>query len=305
MHLSIRRTSLTLLLTLAIGAALAAAQPISLQVDLTDAPRRIFHGRLSVPVSPGPLTLFYPEWIPGEHGPTGPISDLVGIRMTAAGRPLAWERDPLELYSFRVVIPEGADRLDIELDYLSPSAGGKFTHGPATSDRLAMLSWNTLLLYPEGRPADEILFSPSLLLPPGWSYGTALQAASRQGDTVTFEPVSLVTLIDSPVAAGRHHRVFDLTGSAPVPHRLHVVADSEEALGMSPETQEAYGRLRLCTSTSSKPPCSRMICRWRGQASCRTSSSTPGTASIGAPPASPAPPTRSPSWMTCCGSTRA
>ena len=50
-----------------------AQTPMRLRVDATDAPRRLFHVQMTMPAKPGPLTLLYPEWIPGEHGPTGPI----------------------------------------------------------------------------------------------------------------------------------------------------------------------------------------------------------------------------------------
>src|SRR3954465_785887 len=71
-----------------------AAPPIQrIAVDASDAASHILHTRLTIPVKPGALTLTYPKWIPGEHGPTGPISSLVGLRITAGGRALPWRRD--------------------------------------------------------------------------------------------------------------------------------------------------------------------------------------------------------------------
>ena len=75
----------------ALGAA--APRPIMLEVDAREAPKRIFHARLSIPASPGTLRLYYPKWIPGEHGPTGPITDLAGLKLSAAGKPIPWRRD--------------------------------------------------------------------------------------------------------------------------------------------------------------------------------------------------------------------
>src|SRR5262245_58631842 len=89
---------LTVLLSIILpGVAVAQNGPISLQVDATEATRQILHARLRFPVRPGPLTLLYPKWIPGEHGPTGPITDVVGLKMSAGGNTLEWRRDPEEM----------------------------------------------------------------------------------------------------------------------------------------------------------------------------------------------------------------
>jgi predicted metalloprotease with PDZ domain len=221
----------------------ATPTPITIEVDASEAPRRVLHARLSVPVEPGQVKLHYPQWIPGEHGPTGPITDLVGLEITAAGRNLAWERDSLDIYSFRVEVPEGAEEIEISLDYLVPSTTGRFTAGPSTSAKTAVMSWNTVLVYPAGKSVDQLFFRPSLRLAPGWRFGTALEVARDEGDEVEFETVSLQTLVDSPVAMGSHYRVYELTGEAPVAHRLHVVADSAEALEVPGETLASFRRL--------------------------------------------------------------
>ena len=239
-------TILAMLIALSFESTAFAQEPsavIDIHVDLSDAPRRIFHARLSMPVQPGSLSLLYPKWLPGEHGPTGPIVDLAGLKLSAAGQQIPWVRDPGEMFAFQANIPVGVTRLDIELDYLPPSGSGQFTAGAATSDRLAIMSWNTLLLYPAGKSAHEIMFRPSLTLPPGWGFGTALVENGRDGDEVRFETVSLATLVDSPVSAGAHHRVLDLTGTAEVRHRLQLVADSEEALAIKPEAEQAFRKL--------------------------------------------------------------
>jgi predicted metalloprotease with PDZ domain len=215
-------------------------EPIQLEVDISEAAQSVFHSRLVIPVEPGPLTLYYPKWIPGEHGPTGPVADLAGLRFTAGGHEVAWQRDPLDMYTFRLEVPAGADTLEASLDYLTPTGAGQFSSGPASSARLAVLSWNTVLLYPEGRPAADVAFRPALTLPAGWGFGTALEVAAKAGERVEFRPVSLVTLVDSPVAAGAHHRTVPLTGERMIPHSIELVADSEAALAMTPEQQTAY-----------------------------------------------------------------
>ena len=235
-------TILAMLIALSFESTAFAQEPsavIDIHVDLSDAPRRIFHARPPMPVQPRSLSLLYPKWLPGEHGPTGPIVDLAGLKLSAAGQQIPWVRDPGEMFAFQANIPVGVTRLDIELDYLPPSGSGQFTAGAATSDRLAIMSWNTLLLYPAGKSAHEIMFRPSLTLPPGWGFGTALVENGRDGDEVRFETVSLATLVDSPVSAGAHHRVLDLTGTAEGRHRLHLVADSEEAPAIKTEAEQA------------------------------------------------------------------
>ncbi len=239
-------TILAMLIALSFGNAAFTQEPpgvIDIHVDLSDAPRRIFHARVSLPVQPGSLTLFYPKWLPGEHGPTGPIADLVGLKLSADGQAIPWRRDPEEMFAFHVNIPVGTTLLNIELDYLPPSGSGQFTAGAATSDQLAVMSWNTLLLYPAGHSAHEIMFRPSLTLPFGWGFGTALVEHGRKDGKIHFAVVSLATLVDSPVSAGAHHRVLDLTGKSQVRHQLHLVADSQEALGIKPETEQAYRKL--------------------------------------------------------------
>src|SRR4051812_32365450 len=51
-------------------AASTPAPQVALSVDATEASRKIFHATMTIPAQPGTLTLYYPKWIPGEHGPT-------------------------------------------------------------------------------------------------------------------------------------------------------------------------------------------------------------------------------------------
>ena len=132
------------------------AGPIRLEVDVRDAPRKILHSKMTMPASPGKLRLLYPKWLPGEHGPTGPIEDLVGLKISSGGRALPWKRDPLEMYAFEVEVPAGSTGVEVSLDYL-PTAEGRFTFGASTTANLAFVSWNQLVLYPAGvLPEPEI-----------------------------------------------------------------------------------------------------------------------------------------------------
>lgn len=223
--------------------AWAAPPPIVLTVDASEAPMRIFHARLSIPAKAGPLTLLYPEWLPGEHGPTGPIADLVGLALRAAGRPVPWNRDPLDMYAFDCEVPAGVSALEVDLDFVSPTLTEGFTSGASASARLAVVSWNQLLLYPKGSKADELIYVARLRLPEGWKVGSALPLDKRSGDELTFRPVSLTTLVDSPALIGAHFRDVDLSPGGSVAHTLHVAADSAAALQLGPELEAAYRRL--------------------------------------------------------------
>jgi predicted metalloprotease with PDZ domain len=241
--LSLLLPTLCFFLPAAGAAAERATEPVEIHVDMRQAPQRILHARLEMPVDPGPLTLLYPKYMPGEHGPTGPIAELVGLVIKGNGERIAWNRDSRDVFTFYVDVPTGVSELEIELDYLPPRSVGMFGNGPATSDQLAVMSWNTLLLYPAAASIHDLIYRPSLTLPAGWKYGTALRAKKSRRDRVHFEDVSLAELIDSPVTTGAHYRQIDLTGSAATAHRLHLVADSEAALEIRPETEAAFRKL--------------------------------------------------------------
>jgi len=244
-----QRYSPLLVGALCLLASLARAQTFTLHVDLTDAPRNIYHAHLSIPVQGGEIALVFPKWIPGNHRPSGPIGALTGIRMEAAGRVVPWLRDPVEMYEFHVTVPAGVERLDVWLDAITSldSAGGG---GPAASDDILDLNWNAVVLYPKGARSDDVSFEASVTLPPGWRFGTALPVASASGGEVRFSPVTLTTLVDSPLIAGVHFREVELTkaGEAPV-HVMDLFADSDADLAMTPQDQAAYKRLVAETGT--------------------------------------------------------
>jgi predicted metalloprotease with PDZ domain len=219
------------------------AQSIQLHVDLTDAPRNIYHAKLIIPAKPGAMTLVFPKWIPGNHRPSGPIAALTGIRMEAAGKPLVWQRDDVDMYAFHVIVPEAAGAIDVSLDAITSddSAGAG---GPAASSNLLDLNWNAVVLYPQGAASDAVQFVPSVELPAGWKFGTALASTHVSGDEVEFAPVSLTTLVDSPLIAGLHYRRIDLPTAPGMPaHEMDLVADSEADLEMKPEDLASYERL--------------------------------------------------------------
>ena len=224
-------------------ASAAPAQTIKIHVDLTDAPRNIYHAHLTIPVHAGDVNLVFPKWIPGNHRPSGPIAGLTGIRMEAGGHPLSWQRDGIDMYEFHVTVPAGVDTLEASLDAitLQDSAGGG---GPAASSNLLDLNWNAVVLYPKGTRSDDVTFAASITLPAGWKFGTALPVEWQGRYEVKFAPVSLTTLIDSPLIAGLYYRKIQLTSPRETPsHAMDLVADAESDLAMKPEDIAAFQKL--------------------------------------------------------------
>jgi predicted metalloprotease with PDZ domain len=224
-----------------VGAPSARAQgktqPITIAVDLTQAPQKILHTHLEIPVQTGPVTLYYPQWIPGEHMPDGPIIQMAGLKFTGAGKPIAWRRDLVEMFAIHVDVPQGVPMLEVDFDFLLSGPSSGFSAGASATASLDVLSWNQVLLYPKGMAAKDVYFSPSLKLPAGWKFGTALPIAKQDGDSSWFDTVALTELVDSPVIAGRFYRAIQLTPSGPVSHEVDIAADSAAALEMSPDTQ--------------------------------------------------------------------
>jgi predicted metalloprotease with PDZ domain len=222
----------------------SAANPapqISVFVDATEAPRKIFHARLTIPAKPGMLTLYYPKWIPGEHGPTGPVQDLAGLKFTANGQTLPWRRDLLDGWTFHVDVPESVTHIEASLDFISPAgAEGIYTGGATATDRMAVINWNTLVLYPQGWTSDELTYEASLKLPAGWKFGTSLPVSAGTGDQmggqmneprqISFKPVSLTMLVDAPVITGQFLKVVSLNPGQTPPVEMDIAADSAAAL---------------------------------------------------------------------------
>jgi predicted metalloprotease with PDZ domain len=218
-----------------------AAGPITLTVDATEAPRKLFHAQMRVPVSPGPLTLVYPKWIPGEHGPTGPIINLAGLKFVAGGKTIPWRRDDVEMYAFHLEIPAGAKELEISLDFLSPTFAGGFTAGASTTSHLAIVTWNQLLLYPEGSNISEVTFKANLDLPAGWKFGTSLPIEKQAASKVDFAPVSLERLVDSPVLTGEYFLVIPLATNPA--NEIDIAADNRADLDINAELTTTLKRI--------------------------------------------------------------
>ena len=221
------------------------APRISIALDASDAPRKIFHAQLTIPAVAGTLTLYYPKWIPGEHAPSGPVIDLAGLKFTGNGQLLKWRRALDDNWTILVEITTGVQEVHAALDFLSPAGPDQalFSSGASATEKLAIISWNQVLLYPKGWPADQLIYSASVKLPSGWKFGTPLPVSSESGGEIHFSPVSLYTLVDSPVITGEYLKIVPLNPGQNPLVELDVAADSPTALEPPPEVWEHYRNL--------------------------------------------------------------
>lgn len=223
---------------LALVASVALAEDaILVTVDATRTQQKLLHTHLVMPVKPGPLTLYYPKWIPGEHGPDGPIANLTGLKFEANGQTIPWQRDLLDVFTFHVEIPRGVSHLDVNFDYIEPD-------GVSATDKLLVLEWNEVVLYPADVLAEKLTYEAKLVMPEKWKFGTALPIENQAGNQVSFKPISLDLLVDSPVITGEFYRTIDLTPPGePIHHEIDIAADSADDLNMSPENQKQMTNL--------------------------------------------------------------
>jgi len=210
----------------------AQKRPIEIIADLSDAPRKVYHADVALPVTAGPLALTTPQWIPGNHRPTGPVSDITGVVFTIDGKPIEWRRDDLDMFQFHVDIPTGATVLHAHLDCI---VTGRL------SQKMAVLEWEKLLLYPAHTPVRNISIQPSLKVPAGWGVGTALQPEGSEswpvpaaGSTTKFAVTNVEQLEDSPVITGQNFHEFALAPTITPKHYIDVVSDDPEDSNLRP-----------------------------------------------------------------------
>jgi predicted metalloprotease with PDZ domain len=237
----VQRISAVFLLSAAVMTAQAQSRPIRITADLTDAPRKLYHAEVEIPVSAGPVTLITPQWIPGNHRPTGPVSEITGVVFTANGQPLAWRRDDVNLYEFHVTVPAGVDTLHAHLDCIVTMR---------VSQKLAVLEWEKLLLYPADTPVHDIPIQPSLKVPAGWGIGTALTPVSSgpypipaAGATTEFAATNVEQLEDAPVITGEYFHEFPLAPAIAPKHYIDVAADDPEDANLKPAVLAACSNL--------------------------------------------------------------
>src|SRR3984885_7139570 len=204
------------------GNVVAQSTPVptkTLLVDETQAFRRIAFVHEEIRVQPGPLALAYPRWIPGEHGPTGPIQNLAAIRVHSGETTLPWTRDPDDINTIKIDVPPNTSKVTVDFDTLLENT---------ISDHQILLAWNTSVLYPRGIDKRELMIEPSVLLPPNWKQGSSIPVTNQSGNRVTFAPTSLERLIDSPVLAGEFFRAVPLSSTWPA--ELDFTGDSQTAI---------------------------------------------------------------------------
>jgi predicted metalloprotease with PDZ domain len=229
-----------LVVSLLLSSSAYADRAMTVDVDARDVARRLVRAHLVIPAQPGKLVLRYPKWMPGEHGPTGPIAAMSKLVIASGGKPIAWTRDPIDLYSFTVDVPKGATEVAADVELVLPESG-EFSAGATATENLAVVSWNEVMLYPDGKSSDDVRCKPSVLLPKGWKSATALPVARQNGDRLELGEVSLTTLVDSPVLAGRYFREIVLADAPRA--RLAIVADSQEALALPDVLVAGYKKL--------------------------------------------------------------
>ncbi|HTH51514.1 MAG TPA: hypothetical protein VL501_06255, partial [Pyrinomonadaceae bacterium] len=226
-----------LLFVFVTAATLAAAgqSRITLNVDASEAARGVIHVSEQMSVTPGRVAIFYPKWIPGEHSPTGTINNVANLRISANGKPLAWDRDNVEMFAFWINVPKGVTSIDVNFDDLEDAGG---TH----SANLARIKWNRVLFYQRGVNQNKVQVTGSLKVPAGWQYATALTTQSENGGAAHFAPVDLEQFIDSPAIIGKYFKKVPLSDAGPA-HEIDIAADTEEALAYSPEALQGWKNL--------------------------------------------------------------
>lgn len=214
-----------------------AADPMILELDARLAPQGLMVAHLVIPARPGPFTLVYPKWIPGEHGPTGPLGDLADLRISADGNALTWSRDPVDMYAFHVDVPVGVSHLNVTFNVIE--------NGPEVmaTRNISVVNWNRTLLYQNDTNSHDVYVKPSIILPAGWDYGTALPDARRTADRVDFGTVTLAMLVDSPLDCGRYYRHVPLWASGSSYAQLDMFADRPQDLDAPADILAAYKRV--------------------------------------------------------------
>lgn len=217
---------------------------IRLLADAAGMQRRIIDVRETIPVRPGELTLLYPAWIPGDHAPTGPISKIAGLFITANGKRLPWMRDRVDVYAFHVTVPPGTSTLNVKFQYLTSLRASKGDGGRISfSSQILDLAWNSVALYPAGYFSRDIEFSPSIKLPEGWHFATALEVASHEGNLVQFKNTPFNTLVDSPLYAGANFKRLNLSTGPNNQVFLDVFGDSPSDLAITPKELQLHRNL--------------------------------------------------------------
>lgn len=252
----LQRFSSSLLLVLVLflrGSALwAQLEPIRITADLTESSRRVFHAEIDLPVHAGPAVFTSPLWIPGSHAPNGPVGGITGLVFTANGKVLPWRRDEVTLAEFHVDIPAGVRSVHAHVDAIVTSRATR---------EMAMLEWDTVMLYPARAPVNAIRIEPAVTFPAGWGIGTALTKIGKESTprsvladqaahlppadavTIQYAQTTVEQLEDSPVLVGNHFREYRLAPEVKPAHLLDVAGDTAVDAEFRPEVLRALNNL--------------------------------------------------------------
>jgi predicted metalloprotease with PDZ domain len=215
---------------------------LKVQVDATDLDHHIFRVHETIPVAKaGPMTILYPQWLPGNHAPNGPLKNVGGIAFSADGKPITWFRDPVDVFAFHINVPAGATSIDLDFDLLSAVSTdeGRIVMTP----EMMSLQWINLAMYPAGHFARQVQIEPSVRFPQGWTPFSALETSGTDGGVTHYKAVDFATLADSPMIAGRYAKQIDLDAPGPAPVDLDVIADRPELLDATPDEIEKHKAL--------------------------------------------------------------
>jgi len=229
-----------LLIALAVSISGAQKAPIEITADLSDAPRKLLHADIDIPVSAGSLDLISVEWVPGHHMPGGPAG-LTSVLFTANGKTLEWRRDDVDMYEYHLTVPQGVTTLHARVESIAARR---------VSQRLAALEWEALMLYPAHVPVKDISIQPSVKVPAGWGIGTALKPIGggtypvpAVGAITKFETTTVEQLEDSPVLTGLFFHEYPLAPTISPKHFLDVAADAPEDANLRPSVLAAAANL--------------------------------------------------------------
>ncbi len=237
-----------LLVTFLTLAATATAQ-MTLRVDATEAARRLLHAELAMPASPGPMDVYYVEWTPGNHNPSGPVQNVVNFRVTDdRGVDLEWKRDPTDVVRTSFVVPEGATGVTLSYSYIlnQPTTNSKSTDSYGLRG-LGVINWNTLLFEPAGADKDELSVDASVTLPGAWILASPLPQRFARGGHYQFEPVSFAYLVDSPAIYGEYLATWPMNAPGGVPHFTDAVASAPSKLTLSDDVRATLDEMLVQT----------------------------------------------------------
>jgi predicted metalloprotease with PDZ domain len=238
-----------LLLLAGLPGLACAAQPsapaaITLEVDSRDIQHGIQHAHETMPAAPGEMRVVYPKWVQGEHAAAGPIVQLTGLRFSAGDRSLAWTRDPLDAYRFRVTVPDGVATIGADFDYLSPPVRFADNYGgtPNVTPHMALVLFNHVMLLPESADIRTQPVRARVRIPDGWTYDAANRGDRPEPGLVVLPEMSAATLVDSPLFAGEFSRRIELTTRAPAT-RLSIFADAAADLAIKDDALAGLRRV--------------------------------------------------------------